>query len=77
MPTMEKVTLLIPQVKLSGTKTRWVTDLSKWVDHNVLPHLIPLQCTAGLMYLSIMGKPTDEELLKYPSVHARMGPFNP
>ena len=29
----------------------------------------PLKCTGGLMYLSIMGKPTDEELLKYPSVH--------
>ena len=29
----------------------------------------PLKCIGGLMYLSIMGKPTDEELLKYPSVH--------
>ena len=29
----------------------------------------PLKCTGGPMYLSIMGKPTDEELLKYPSVH--------
>ena len=29
----------------------------------------PLKCTGGLMYLSIMGKPTHEELLKYPSVH--------
>ena len=29
----------------------------------------PLKCTGGLMYLSIMGKPTDEELLKYSSVH--------
>ena len=29
----------------------------------------PLKCTRGLMYLSIMGKPTDEELLKYPSVY--------
>ena len=31
----------------------------------------PLKCTGGLMYLSIIGKPTDEELLKYPSVHVR------
>ena len=30
---------------------------------------IPLKCTGGLMYHSIMGKPTDEELVKYPSVH--------
>ena len=29
----------------------------------------PLKCTGGLMYLSIIGKPTDEELVKYPSVH--------
>ena len=32
-------------------------------------HSLPLQCTGGLMYLSILGKPTDEELIKYPSVH--------
>ena len=29
----------------------------------------PLKCTGGLMYLSIMGKPTDEELVKYASAH--------
>ena len=29
----------------------------------------PLKCRGGLMYLSILGKPTDEELVKYPSVH--------
>ena len=29
----------------------------------------PLKCTGGLMYLSIIGKRTDEELLKHPSVH--------
>ena len=32
-------------------------------------YFFPLKCTGGLMYSSIMGKPTDEELLKYPSVH--------
>ena len=30
---------------------------------------LPLQCTGGFMYLSILGKPTDEKLVKYPSVH--------
>ena len=30
---------------------------------------IPLKCTSGLMYLSILGKPTDKEPVKYPSVH--------
>ena len=29
----------------------------------------PLKCAGGLMYLSILAKPTDEELVKYPSVH--------
>ena len=29
----------------------------------------PLKCTGGIMYLSILGKPTDEELVKYLSVH--------
>ena len=32
-------------------------------------YLFPLKCTGSLMYLSILGKPTDEELVKYPSVH--------
>ena len=32
-------------------------------------YAFPLKCTGRLMYLSIMGKPTDEELVKYPSVH--------
>ena len=30
---------------------------------------VALQCTGGLMYLSILGKPTDEELVTYSSVH--------
>ena len=29
----------------------------------------PLKCPGGLMSLSILGKPTDEELIKYPSAH--------
>ena len=29
----------------------------------------PLKYTKGLMYLTILGKPNDEELVKYPSVH--------
>ena len=31
---------------------------------------LPLKCTGGLMYLSIIGKPTDEELVKHPSFHS-------
>ena len=29
----------------------------------------PLEYTGGLMYLSILSKPTDEELVQHPSVH--------
>ena len=29
----------------------------------------PLKCTGGLLYMRILGKPTDEELVKYLSVH--------
>ena len=32
-------------------------------------YAFPLKCTGGLMHLNIMGKLTDEELVKYPSVH--------
>ena len=32
-------------------------------------YAFPLKCTGGLMYLNIMGRPTDEELVKYPFVH--------
>ncbi len=30
---------------------------------------MPLICKGGLMYLSFMGKPTNDDLAKYPSVH--------
>ena len=46
-------------VKVGGTQC--ITTLDGYV--------LPLKCTRGLMYLSILGKPTDEELVKYPSVH--------
>ena len=28
----------------------------------------PLQCRSGLMYISILGKPTDQDLDQYPHV---------
>ena len=46
-------------VKVGGTQH--ITTLDGYA--------FPLKCTGGLMYLSILGKPTDEELVKYPSVH--------
>ena len=62
-PIMEKVTLFIPQVKLSGTKK--VDDRSLQVGGSQCITTLDgysflLKCTGGLMYLSIMGKPTGE-----------------
>ena len=37
--------------------------------HHLDGYSFALKCTGSLMYLSILGKPTDEELVKYPSVH--------
>ena len=38
-------------------------------------YAMPLTCRGGLMYLSILGKPTDRDLERYPSVHLQ-GPMN-
>ena len=32
-------------------------------------YTMPLTCRGGLMYLSILGKPTDKDLERYPAVH--------
>ena len=32
-------------------------------------YAMPLTCRCGLMYLSILGKPTDKNLERYPAVH--------
>ena len=32
-------------------------------------YTMPLTCQVGLMYLSIIGKPTDQDLERYPAVH--------
>ena len=32
-------------------------------------YAMPLYCRGGLMYLSILGKPTDQDLERYPAVH--------
>ena len=32
-------------------------------------YAMPLICRGGLMYLSILGKPTDKDLERYPAVH--------
>ena len=32
-------------------------------------YTMPLTCKVGLMYLSLLGKPTDQDLERYPAVH--------
>ena len=32
-------------------------------------YAMPLTCRGGLMYLSILGRPTDKDLERYPAVH--------
>ena len=32
-------------------------------------YAMPLSCRGGLIYLSILGKPTDKDLERYPAVH--------
>ena len=32
-------------------------------------YAMPLTCRGGLMYLSILGKPTDKDLERYPAEH--------
>ena len=32
-------------------------------------YAMPLTCRGGLMYLSLLGKPTDKDLKRYPAVH--------
>ena len=32
-------------------------------------YAMPLTCRGGLMYLSLLGKPTDQDLERYPAVH--------
>ena len=34
-------------------------------------YAMPLTCRGGLMYLSLLGKPTDQDLERYPAVHLR------
>ena len=46
-------------VQVGGKQTIWTID----------GYAMPLTCRGGLMYLSILGKPTDADLERYPAVH--------
>ena len=38
-------------------------------------YVMPLTCRGGLMFLSILGKPTDKGLERYPAVHRTVTEF--
>ena len=60
---MIKTTPSIPLERLSGLKTQLMIDLSKLVA------AMPLVCRGDLMYLSLIGKPTDADLERFQAVH--------
>ena len=69
---MGKVIPSTLQVRLNGIRTSWMTNLSKWEAHSAL-HSRWL-CISPKMYRRAHvpehpGEPTDEELVKYLSVH--------
>ena len=73
MLAMERDTPSIPLDRLSGSKTL-VDDRSVQVGGKQRictndGYTMPLTCRGGLMYLSILGKPTDSDLERYPAVH--------
>ena len=46
-------------VQVGGKQRIWTID----------GYAMPLVCRGGLMYLSLLGKPSDEDLERYPAVH--------
>ena len=64
MLAIGKASPFIPLDKLSGSKSQLMIGLSKLVENRG-----PLVYRGGLMYLSILGKPTDADLERYPAVH--------
>ena len=70
---MERDTPSIPLDRLNGKKNS-VDDRSVQVGRKQRicttdGYAMPLTCRGGLMYLSILDKPTDQNLERYPAVH--------
>ena len=65
MLVMERDTPSIPLDRLSGSKTlvddRSVQGGGKQRICTIDGYAMPLTCRGGLMYLSILGKPTDKD----------------
>ena len=77
LPHTVKLTLLQTAVNSSG-QIEWfknsVDDRSVQVGGKqrictIEGYSMPLTCRGGLMYLSILGQPTDKDLERYPAVH--------
>ena len=75
MLAMVKDTPSIPLDRLSGSRTQLMTDLSKLVGNRGSALLMAMPCRGCFMCLSLLGKPSDEDLERYPAVHLT-GPMN-
>ena len=73
MLAMVKATPSIPLDRLRGSKTQLIIDLSKVCGKQRIctidGYAILWVCRGGLMYLSLIGIPTDADLERYPAVH--------
>ena len=70
---MVKATPSIPLDRLSHSKNsvddRPVQVSGKQRTCTIDGYAMPLVCRGGLTYLSLLGKPPDEDLERYPAVH--------
>ena len=69
---MVEVTLFTPLVRLSASPIHVMTNSHHVRGKHIITFLdgyaTPLKCRSGLMYMSNLGKPTDQDLDQYPHV---------
>ena len=72
MPIRVEATPSTLQAKLNGSKTHVMTNHSMWEGNKLSPSLMAILLLSsvgqGLMYMSLLGKPTDADLNTYPHV---------
>ena len=72
MPIIAEVTLFTLLVRLSSSTIHVMTNPLMLEVKKVITFLYgyatPLECMSGLLYMSILGKPTDQDFDQYPHV---------
>ena len=69
---MARDTPSIPLDRLNGSKILYDRSVQVGGKQRICTtdgYAMPLTCRGGLMYLSLLGKPTDQDLERYPAVH--------